>query len=545
MGIVTDSVVLIGKESVGKSQLVASLTGSPAHVANFRGSTVTCEIYGDNGREFVDTPGILRRSDNETTRAALARLSQSDTVLLVAKATHLDDDLADLLPLVAGKRGAIALTYWDKMRDQPGAAEALSRIGCELHLEIVPFDARRLSLHDRARLRAALDAPQAFPEAPPSARAGWCVEPRRPRFHSRLIGALLAFTLLFGPTLAAVGLANSFAAVVEPAVQEATARLVEELATWPSPFKIVLVGRYGFVTMFPLMLVWALPTVVLFALLLAVYKASGLIDRLTVALDPFTRPLGLAARDLVRVLMGFGCNVPAVINTRACSACSRGSCLSAIAFGSACSYQLGATLAVFAAAKAVWLVVPYLVYLGLTTLIYSRLTSPPEARSGANLLVLHGRDFLQWPGPSAILREASSTLRHFFVGAMPVFLLITFFASLLDGMGMLSVLSRWLAPVMRLFGLPPQAASAVVLASIRKDGILLLGEPKTAVALSDSQILTAAYLAGVLFPCLVTAWTIAREQSWRFAARLLARQAVAAVGFTLILTWTMKACFAW
>ena len=40
-----DCIVVIGKESTGKSQLIASLTGQTAHSANFRGSTVTCDTY--------------------------------------------------------------------------------------------------------------------------------------------------------------------------------------------------------------------------------------------------------------------------------------------------------------------------------------------------------------------------------------------------------------------------------------------------------------------------------------------------------------------
>jgi Fe2+ transport system protein B len=50
--------------------------------------------------------------------------------------------------------------------------------------------------------------------------------------------------------------------------------------------------------------------------------------------------------------------------------------------------------------------------------------------------------------------------------------------------------------------------------------------------------LTAVYLAGVLLPCLVTALTIAREQSWRFAAKLLTRQALAASVFAAALAWS-------
>ena len=41
--------------------------------------------------------------------------------------------------------------------------------------------------------------------------------------------------------------------------------------------------------------------------------------------------------------------------------------------------------------------------------------------------------------------------------------------------------------------------------------------------LKPLQILTGVYLAGVLLPCLVTALTIARKQSVRFAVGLMAR----------------------
>jgi hypothetical protein len=90
---------------------------------------------------------------------------------------------------------------------------------------------------------------------------------------------------------------------------------------------------------------------------------------------------------------------------------------------------------------------------------------------------------------------------------------------------------------MKLFNLPVEAALPVVLASIRKDGILLFAQNDAAATLSAGQILTGVYLAGVLLPCLVTALTIAREQSPRFALTLLARQATAAIMFSLLLAW--------
>jgi Fe2+ transport system protein B len=102
----------------------------------------------------------------------------------------------------------------------------------------------------------------------------------------------------------------------------------------------------------------------------------------------------------------------------------------------------------------------------------------------------------------------------------------------------LDVISQALAPVMRVFNLPPQVALSVVLASIRKDGIFLLASDEgLAFPLTAAQALTAVYLAGVLLPCLVTALTIARETGWRSMFRLLARQAAFATLFALMLAW--------
>ena len=287
----------------------------------------------------------------------------------------------------------------------------------------------------------------------------------------------------------------------------------------------------------PLLFIWAMPTVVLYALFLGAYKASGLVERITITLDPLLRKFGLSGRDLVRVIMGFGCNVPAVINTRSCSSCSRGNCISAIAFGSACSYQFGATLGVFSAANLTYLVVPYLLYLTATTLIYTRIISSSTAKSTQNALVIEGRAFLEFPRWSVIWREAKSTIQQFLFNAIPIFVIITIIASLLNWLGVIATLANIINPLMGWFNLPPEASLPIVLASIRKDGLLLFAEPETLAMLTPLQVLTGVYLAGVLLPCLVTLLTIMQEKSSRFALLLLGKQAIAAIIFSLFLAW--------
>ncbi|MEM6505736.1 MAG: nucleoside recognition domain-containing protein [Planctomycetota bacterium] len=546
----TRTVLVVGKESVGKSQLVSSLTGRSAGEANFRGSTVVVERYKSGGTEYIDTPGILRSSDTETTRLALDALDSEEFVLLVVQATSLDQDLSDMLPLVAGKRGAVVVTYWDKVQPGEASQEAIERLSADAGVAFIPLDGRRLTGRDKQLVQAAVASPGRFEKASLTAKAGWRIEPRPGWLEHRIAGPVLAMLLLLLPALATIYGANAVADLLHPIVAGWFEPAIETVNTgWPAWASVVLTAEqgefgYGLLNMGPFLLVWALPTVLLFALILGAYKASGLIERMNVALHPLVRPFGLSGRDIVRVMMGFGCNVPAVISTRSCSGCSRGPTISAIAFGSACSYQLPATLAVLAAValatgtSAALLTVVFLGYLLLTTLIYLRLTSGKQARSSLNVLMTPSRPFMQWPTLSALWREASGTVRQFLFQAMPIFVMICVVASLLAQFGVLELASRVLGPVMALFDLPADSALAVILSSVRKDGIFLLAaDDGLSFPMTAAQALTAVYLAGVLLPCLVTALTIGKETGWKPTSKMLLRQVGFAVVFALILAW--------
>ncbi|MDB5341629.1 MAG: Fe2+ transport system protein [Schlesneria sp.] len=532
------TVLVIGDESIGKSALVAKLTGRAAYSSNFRGSTVNVQTYSGDRANFVDTPGILFASDSESTQSTLAELTQHEQVLVVVKATHLDQDLRRMLPLVQGKYGAVVVTFWDKVQPGEQAFEAIEKLSAESGVPFVPLDARYMSERQRAAVFTALDADAQFVRRELLGRAGWRIEPKPGLIDHRWIGPYLALALLLAPSVVVVQVANTFAAWVDPLLSGSMADTIGWVKkAAPEFLAAVIAGKYGLLTMGPLLFAWAVPTVVLYSLLLAVYKETGLLDRITTSLQPLMRHVGLTGRDLVRVIMGMGCNVPAVIATRNCSACTRGACLHAIGFGLACSYQLGATLAVFAAVRQPGLIWPYLGYLTLTTLIYTRLVSHPQARNKLNVLTIEGRSFLSWPDLQAVYREACGMLREFMFRSLPIFFTITLIASVLDWFGIVRHAASWLGPAMGVFRLPAESAVVLLMASIRKDGLLLLAEQSSADSLTGVQVLTGVYLAGVLLPCLVTVLTIAREQSWGFASKLVMRQLIAAVIFAMALAW--------
>jgi ferrous iron transport protein B len=539
--------VVCGLESVGKTQLLASLTGRLPLPENFRGSTLACETYRDGALRWTDTPGLYRESETETARAALAELATADRVVLVARADRCLEQISTLLPVVAGKGGFVVLTFADRLPDGADREGGVARLSKAIGLPVFAVDARRLDPATAASLREAAASERmghTFPEALDEA----LTEPfppsdRRPQLLEKIVSnPLAALALLFLPAGLAVVNANRFADWLYEPLGTLLEPLLARIAAWPSLPAALFGGDYGLVAMFPFLILYAAPTILVFSAILAIYKSSGLIDRLSVALHPWLRPFGIGGRDLVRVVMGFGCNVPAVIASRACHSCSRGACVSAISFGSACSYQLPATLAVFAAAGMAGMGLVYLVVLAATTLIYLRFTTPKALRLAGNALLLLPADPLHPPSWRGVWREVAVNLKQFVVLAFPVFVAICFAAAALAWTGALDWLAKALTPVMTLFNLPGEAATAVVLGSIRKDGLAIglldsdWGALKVALE-TPAQVLTAVYLAGVLLPCLVTLFTIGKEMRWNFAAKLAGRQMAWAAGFSLLIAW--------
>ncbi|MDR9430634.1 MAG: ferrous iron transporter B [Natronomonas sp.] len=448
-----------------------------------------------------------------------------------------------------GKVGAIAVTFWDKVENPTEAREELNALSDDLGVPLAPVDARNVS-HvatdggsaamdgiDRSQLVSALHDGGEFPGRV-DRQTGMHLDPPETVLEHPIFGPLVSIALLLLPAAAAVHFANAAAAELSPRVGTLLEPAVQWANALPGPLAAVLGGDYGLLSMGPFLFVWAGPTILIFAVFIAVYKKSGLVTRITATLCSHLRRVGLTGRDFVRVVMGFGCNVPAVTSTRGCSDCTRRTTVSGIGFGSACSYQFPATLAVFAAVGMSWLVGPYLFVLAATTFVYVGVIASAEARESTTMV--DRRTFLQWPDPRAVAREAWSALREFFVKALPIFVVITFVAAALDRLGVIDALGSVLGPVMGLFNLPADAALTVVLASIRKDGIALLTADgaSTAAALSPVQVLVVVYLAGVLLPCLVTAFTVACEVSVRWALKMMARQAVAAIGFAIVIAWS-------
>ena len=533
----TPQFLVIGKEGVGKSQLISSLTEKYAESSNLIGSTVSQKFYKNDRFRFVDTPGIVFDSDSETTKISISSMRKNDSILLVARATNIDEDLEYFFPLIKNKKGVIVLTNWDRINSK-NIAIRIQNLEQDLKIPIITVDARKISTNQKNKIFESLDSPCIFTNK--TFHVGFSIKPKPTILEKGHVGIVIGITLLLFPSILSVIGANYLADFAHPIVEDLLRDPIEHLTMLPSPLMDVLVGEYGFVSMGPFLFVWAAPVVTIYALILGIYKSTGLLDRTSLAVHPLVKRIGVSGRDVTRMVMGFGCNVPAVISSRSCSSCSRGTTISAISFGSACSYQFGASIAVFAASTMPWLVIPFLLYLTGTTILYARLVSTKQNRSKLNMPVIEGQIFFERPTIGSIWRESKQNITQFFKMALPIFFAITFIASLLNWTGIVDFFVKDLSFLMLMFNLPEDSLLAVIFGSIRKDGLLLLTEPNLINSLSALQILTGVYLAGTLLPCLVTFLTVIREMSWMFAIKMIGKQILAVIGFTLFLAHSDK-----
>jgi len=370
------------------------------------------------------------------------------------------------------------------------------------------------------------------------------VEPRFTLLDHPVWGPWLALGALFLLFALPVWMAYRFASWVQPFVDGVW---IDPLRQWtanvPGWLKVLLTGDYGLFTLGSYSFLWSFPVVVLIGLSVAVTEEIGLKDRITDALDPCLRKVGLNGRDLVPVLTGFGCNVVAVFQSRTCSACTRKSCVSLISFGSACSYQIGATLSLFGSAHAPWLVFPYLSLLFLTGVIHNRLWY------GGGLPhheLPRPRAFLQHPTWKGVRWRLKAVVSQFMLQAMPIFLLICLVASFLEYVGAMRVLTSFVSPLIRFFHLPDETAAGLIFSIIRKDGMLILNQGYGTLlsSLSLSQLFLVVWLASTMTACLVTLWTVRKEMGWKTVFELASKQLVTSLAsgcviLACIVIWKM------
>ncbi|WP_432558422.1 ferrous iron transport protein B [Granulicoccus sp. GXG6511] len=350
-------VALAGTPNVGKSTLFNGLTGAKVTVGNWPGTTV--EVARGAWRELactlIDLPGAYSLDpsspDEALTRALILDVPAGeapDVVIVATDAAHLARSLYLVTQLrEAAVRVVVALTMVDVARHRGIAIDA-DALGEALGCPVVAVDPRRrsglaeLTAVVRRTLAGPVPAPRTVIRPDPvddlaieDERFGWLERAVTAGTHDsghtraswsdridRVVTAPVLGPLVFlavmwvvfqiTTTVAAPlqdGLDTLFSGPVSTAASAGFAA-VGLSDSWVEGLVVdgIIAGVGMLMTFVPLM--------ALMFVLLAMLEDSGYLARAAVVTDRLMRSIGLPGRAFLPLVVGFGCNVPAISATR-------------------------------------------------------------------------------------------------------------------------------------------------------------------------------------------------------------------------------------
>ncbi|MBK8323814.1 MAG: ferrous iron transport protein B [Betaproteobacteria bacterium] len=341
-------VALVGMPNTGKSTLFNRLTGASARTGNWPGVTVELAsarvLAGRHMVELVDLPGLYDLhgfSDDERVVRHFLEAAPVDALVVVLNASQLDRQLALALQVKAlGLPTLVLLNMTDEARrhgiriDEAGLAAGLGLPVAALSAKLGTGQAgavRRLaSLLDGAgpardaALREALEEDHRREAAVESLLARHVhVPPRLSETASDRLDRVVLHPWLGLPIffLAMLAIFQAVFLLGSP-LQDGVEALFD--AVRKSALEALLAPLPDFARGILLDGVWAgvgtvaafVPLIVVFFFFLAAVEDSGYLSRAAFLTDSLMARLGLDGRAFVMLLMGFGCNVPALMGTR-------------------------------------------------------------------------------------------------------------------------------------------------------------------------------------------------------------------------------------
>lgn len=342
-------IALLGMPNTGKSTLFNRISGASARVGNWPGITVDLMsakiLLGGHIAELIDLPGIYDlhgfSEDEQVVRHFLTN-NPIDLLIVLLNSTQIERQLSLLLQLKKlGMPIVLVLNMTDEAR-RAGISIDSENLASALGLPVIPISAKYGEGLPKALETAAKIVNEQQATTNPKSINLLLQEDNQiehemedlirrhvqipatlgdnttDKIDSILLHKWLGLPLFF----AAMFLLFQFIFTVGAPLQDGLAwvldllrsELLEPLlGSSPAWLKgLLLDGIYnGIATVAAFV-----PIIILFFLVMSMVEDSGYLSRAAFLMDALMARMGLDGRGFVMMLMGFGCNVPAIMGTR-------------------------------------------------------------------------------------------------------------------------------------------------------------------------------------------------------------------------------------
>ena len=305
-----------------------------------------------------------------------------------------------------------------------------------------------------------------------------------------VIGGLLAWTFLIGAQVSAflAGFLSQFEQY-EPVI---TGPLMDIL--WNGAFT-------GFVAGVTLVIPYVLP----FYLLLAVMEDSGYLTRIAVMLDRGMHKLGLHGKAIIPLILGYGCNVPAIYSCRIMETPKQKTLAAFLVTLVPCTARTVVILGLVAAFVNIWWALALYAFDILLILVVGRIAF--RAVPGESVgLIMEMPDY-HVPSLSVVLKQTWTRTKSLIWIVFPAYIIGSALIQAFYAAGLLNPVNDLLAPVTVIWlGLPAVIGITLIFGIVRKELTILtlaviFHTTNFATIMSPVQLIVLALVSMLYIPC--------------------------------------------
>ncbi len=262
-----------------------------------------------------------------------------------------------------------------------------------------------------------------------------------------------------------------------------------------------------------------IPYIVLFYILLSVLEDTGYLARIAYLLDGLMHRLGLHGRALIPLIVGYGCNVPAIVGTRVLETRRERFIAAFLISIVPCSARTVVILGIVGSYLGIMYALG--VYaIGLLLLVISGVFLN-RILSGERVGLVMEIPPYRVPHPVTVLKKTWIRFREFVYIAFPLLIIGSIVLSLLEYFEMLDAVTRAMSPLMvTVLGLPPVTAVPIIFGIFRKEMVIemlvvLSGTTDLSLIFTPTQMIVFAVVTMLYFPCIASLGALAKELGWR------------------------------